>query len=179
MAPYLVSSIFNLFKPKNNSQIKLLKDPNSIKMNDFLLNGGIPVTLYSNMLTFRDSNKSFKLDGDLLETMTNYDFNVSHSNPQHQKLKYELAKELDFIIKQTEQKGNRDKSLIILVKSPTIQDSGISRKILSSDHNEPCERIKILIQEKQVCNLSNIIDGEIITIVDKLLEYKCLSVVRV
>ena len=55
-------------------------------MNDFLINEGIPVTLFSNMITFRDSNKSFKLDGDLLETMTNYDFNVSHSNPKDQKL---------------------------------------------------------------------------------------------
>ena len=53
-------------------------------MKDFLENGGIPVTLYSNMLTFRDSNKFFKLDGDLLQTMTNYDCNVSHSNPKDQ-----------------------------------------------------------------------------------------------
>ena len=35
-------------------------------MNDFMINGGIPVTLVSNMLIFTDSNKSFKLDGDLL-----------------------------------------------------------------------------------------------------------------
>ena len=40
-------------------------------MNDFKINGGIPVTLVSNKLLFRDSKKSFKLDGDLLETMTN------------------------------------------------------------------------------------------------------------
>ena len=63
-----------------------MKDPNSIRMNDFLIVGGIPVSLYSNMLTFRDSNKSFQLDGDLLKTMTQNDFNVSHSHPQDQKL---------------------------------------------------------------------------------------------
>ena len=40
-------------------------------MSDFLMNGGILVTLYSNMLTFRDSKKSFILDGDLLETISN------------------------------------------------------------------------------------------------------------
>ena len=44
------------------------------------------------MLTFGDSNKSFKLDGDLFETMTNYDFNVNHANPQDQKLIYEFGK---------------------------------------------------------------------------------------
>ena len=54
------------------------------------MNGGIPVTLFSKMLTFRDSNNSFKLEGNLLETMTNYDFNVSRSNPKDQKLIYEF-----------------------------------------------------------------------------------------
>ena len=42
------------------------------------------VTIFSNMLIFRDSNKSFKLVGDLLETITNYNFNVSHSDPKDQ-----------------------------------------------------------------------------------------------
>ena len=82
IAPYLASSLVNLFPPENGSQFWLKKDLNPTKMRDFLTNGGIPVTIYSNMLTFRDSNKSFKLDGDLLETMTNYDFNVSLSNPK-------------------------------------------------------------------------------------------------
>ena len=86
IAPSLASSLINLFKPENTSQFKLIKDPYSIRMNDFLINGGIQVSLYRNMLTFRGSNRSFKLDGDLLETMTTYDFNVSHSNPQDQRL---------------------------------------------------------------------------------------------
>ena len=92
IAPHLDSSLVNLFKPENNSQVELITDPNSIRMNDFLINGSIPVSLYSKILTFRDSNKSFKLDVDLLETMTNYGFNVSHSNPQDQKLIYELVR---------------------------------------------------------------------------------------
>ena len=50
-------------------------------MNDSLINGAVPVTLFSKMLIFGDSHKSFKLDGDLLERMTNFNFNVSHSNP--------------------------------------------------------------------------------------------------
>ena len=74
-----------------------------------MINGGIPVSLYSNMLNFRDSNKSFKLDGDLLETMTNYDFNVNHSNPKYQKLVYEFIKKKNFIFKQERRKSNRDK----------------------------------------------------------------------
>ena len=59
------------------------------------------------MLTFRDSKKSFKLDGDLLETMTNYDFNVNHANPQDQKLIYEFGKEMKLDIRQKGRKSNR------------------------------------------------------------------------
>ena len=50
MDPYLASSLVNLFKPENKSQFRLKKDLNSTKMNDFMINGGIPVTLVSNML---------------------------------------------------------------------------------------------------------------------------------
>ena len=145
-------------------------------MKDFLINGGIPVSLYSNMLTFRDSNRSVKLDGSLLETMTNYDFNVNHANPKKRKLKYEFGKEKKIYIKQKGRKSNIDKSMIKLLKSPAIMASGVSKTILlSSDPSELCDRIKLLLQQKQAGNISNIITGKIIAIVDKLLEYNCIS----
>ena len=125
ISPYLASSLVNLFKPENKSQFNLKKDLNSFKMNDFLINYGIPVTLFSNMLIFRDTNKSFKLDGDLSEIMTNYDFNVSYSNPKDQKLFYELAKEKTFIIRQKGRKSERDRTHIKLLKSPAFMASGI------------------------------------------------------
>ena len=50
IAPYLASSLVNLFKPENKSQFRLRKDNNSTKMNDFLIHGNIPVTLFSNMI---------------------------------------------------------------------------------------------------------------------------------
>ena len=65
---FLASSLVNLFKPENKSQFRRKKDLNSTKMKDFLINKGIPVTLVRNLLIFRDSIKSFKLEGDLLET---------------------------------------------------------------------------------------------------------------
>ena len=51
ITPYLASSVINLFKPENKSQFRLKKDLNSTKMNDFPINGGIPVTLFSDMIT--------------------------------------------------------------------------------------------------------------------------------
>ena len=176
IAPTLASSLVNLFKPENKSQFRLKKDLNSTKMNDFMINGGIPVTLVSNMLIFRDSNKSFKLDGDSLESITNYDFNVDHSNHQDRKMIYEFAKEMNFNIKQKGNKSNRDKSIIRLLKSPAIMASGISKTIfLSSDPDELCNRLKLLLQEKHAGNNSDLINEEIVAIVDKLLEYKCIT----
>ena len=175
IAPYLSSSLVNLFKPENKSQFRLKNDLNSTKMNDFLTNEGIPVTLVSNMLIFRDSNKSFKLEGDLLETMTNYDFNVDHSNQQDRKLIYELAKEMIFNIREKGNKSDRDKSIIRLLRSPRIMASGVTTIFLSSDPDELCYRLKLLSQEKQAGNNSDIINDEIVAIVDKLFEYKCIS----
>ena len=54
--------------------------------------------------------------------------------------------------------------------------SGVSKTIfLSSDPDALCDRLKLLLQEKQAGNNSDIINDEIVAIVDKLLEYKCIS----
>ena len=169
--PYLASSLVNLFKPENKSQFRLRKDLISTKVNDFLINDGIPVTLFSNTLIFRESINSFKLDGDLLETMTNYDFNVSLSNPKDRKLIYEFAKEMKYNIRQKGRKSDRGRALIKLLKSPAIMAAGISNIIiLSSDPDELCNRMKLLLQEIQAGNNSDLINQEIVAIVDKLLE---------
>ena len=149
IAPHLASSLVNLFEPEKKSQFRFKKDLNSTKMNDFPINEGLPITLVSKMLVFRDSNESFKLDGDLLETMTNYDFSVSLPNPKDQKLIYEFGKEMNFNIKQKGRKSDRNKFMIKLLKSPAIMASEISNIIiLSSDPDELCHRLKLLLQEK-------------------------------
>ena len=83
---------------------------------------------------------------------------------------------MNFNIKQKGRKSNRDKSMIKLLKSPAIMASGISKtKFLSSDPDELCKRLKLLLQEKHAGNNSDIINEEIVAIVDKLFEYKCIS----
>ena len=51
IAPYLASSLVNFSKPENKSQFRLKNDLNSTKMNDFLINDGKPVTLFSKKIT--------------------------------------------------------------------------------------------------------------------------------
>ena len=176
IASYLASSLVEVFKKDNKSQFRLRKDPDSTKLNDFLIHGKIPVTIFSNMITFRDTDKTFKLEGDLLKVITNHKFNVDHSNQQDRKLIYGFAKEMNYDTKSTGRPSVRHNSMIRLLDQPAIMASGISKTIiLSSDPNELCDRLKLLLQEKHAGNNSDIINDEIFAIVDKLLEYKCIS----
>ena len=176
IAPYLASSLVEVFKFDNKSQFRLRKDPDSTKINDFLIHGKIPVTIFSNMITFRDSKKTFKLEGDLLKVITNYKFNVDHSNQQDQKIICEIAKEMNYDTKSTGRPSIRHESMIRLLDKPAIMASGISKTIfLSSNPNKLCNRLKLFLQEKHGGINSNLIDEEIVAIIDKLLEYKCVS----
>ena len=80
-----------------------------------------------------------------------------------------------FDVNTRSKKSTRDGTLIELLKSPTIMAFGISTLLPSSAPTELCDRLNILLQEKQAENNSVIIKEETIAIVDKLLEYKCIS----
>ena len=52
-----------------------------------------------------------------------------------------------------------------------ISASGVSKTIfLPSDPNELCDRLRLLLQEKQAGNNSNIFNEEIVVIVNNLVE---------
>ena len=130
------------------------------------------------MLTFRDTNKQFELKGDLLEMITNSKFNVDLASLSDKNLMYDFAKEMHFDLKAPGNKSTRDRKLIKLLNSPglMVSASGVSKAIfLSSDPNKLCDRLKLILQEKQAGNNSVIIDQENVAIVDKLLEYKCIT----
>ena len=178
LATYLMSLLSRITNPESSSQFKLVKDPSSNRVNDLKINKTIPITLYGKMLTFRDTNKQFELKGDLLEMITNSKFNVDLASLSDKKLMYDFAKEMHFDPKASGNKSTRDRKLIKLLDSPglMVSASDVSKTIfLSSDPNELCDRLKLLLQERHAGNNSNIIDQEIVAIVDKLLEYKCIT----
>ena len=170
------SSLIEVIKSDNKGQFRLTKDHNSTKTNDFLINENVPLTIFSNMLTFRDTKKVFKIEGDLYKVITDYKFNVDHSNKQNRQIIYEFAKEMKYKLKNKGRPSIRHNSMIRLLNQPPIMASGFSKTIfLSSDPNELCDRLKLLLQEKHAGNNSDIINDEIVSIIDKLLEYKCIS----
>ena len=64
----LLSKITN---PENTGRYKLVKDSSSNRVNDMVMHKTKPVTLYNNLLAFRDISKEFELKGDLLKMITN------------------------------------------------------------------------------------------------------------
>ena len=61
LATYLMSPLSKITNPENFSQFELLKGSNSIRVNGLKINKTIPITLYNNFLTFRDTGKEFEL----------------------------------------------------------------------------------------------------------------------
>ena len=176
LATYLMSPLSKITNPENTTQFKLVKYHKSNRVNDLLMKNKIPITLHGNMLTFRDTNKQFELKGDLLKRITNSKYNVDLASLQDKKLIYDFAKEMNFDTKAVGNKSIRDRTLIKLIKSPAIMASRFSKTIfLSSDPNELCNRLRLLLQEKHADNNSNIINEEIVVIVDNLLEHKCIT----
>ena len=174
LATYLMSSSSKITNPENTSQFISVKDHNSNRVNDSLIHNTIPISLYNKILTFRDTGKEFELKGDLLKMITNKNYNVDLASLSDKKLMFDFAKEIHFDLKAAGNKSSRDRTLIILVKSPglMVSASGVSKTIfLSSNPDELCNRLKLLLQEKQAGNISDIINPEIVSIVDKLLEY--------
>ena len=110
--------------------------------------------------------------------ITNNNYNVDLASLADKKLMYDFAKERNFDLKSVGKKSFRGRTLLKLLKSPglIVSASGVSKTLfLSCDPDELCDRLKLLLQENHAGKKSDIIDDEILAIVDKLIENKCVS----
>ena len=85
ISSYLLSPLSKSTNLENSTQFKLIKDHNSNRVNDLLIENRIPITLHDNLLAFRDTNKQFELKGDLLKMITNKNYNVDHASSSNKK----------------------------------------------------------------------------------------------
>ena len=104
-------------------------------------------------------------------------FNVDRSNQQNREIIREFAKKMKYnTVKNKGRPPVRHKSIMRLLNQPPTTASGFTKTIiLSSNPDELCNRLRLLIQEKHAGNNSDIINKESVAIVDKLIEYKCIS----
>ena len=115
--------------PKNSRQFKLVKDSNSNRVNDLKINKTIPITLYNNLLLFRDTGKEIELKGDLSKMIHNKNYNVDLASLSDKKVLYAFAKEMNFDSKARSNKSTRDRTLIKLLNLPglMVSASGVSK----------------------------------------------------
>ena len=63
-----------------------MKDPQLNTPNDLLLNKSIPVTLNNNLLTFRETDQKFEIQGDLLKMIIYKNYDVELANLSNKKI---------------------------------------------------------------------------------------------
>ena len=136
------------------------------------------------MLTFRQKDKKRELEGELLKTMTNKNCNVDLAKLRDEKLLFEFAREMFFDEEALGNKSTGDKTRNKLPKLPAIKTGSLKSKSISeaktnktrfstSNPNELCDWLNLLLQEKQVGIFSDKTNEEMIAIADNLLDYKC------
>ena len=121
----------------------------------------------------RDTGVVFTLKGDILPMITDYDFNKTHSPDSKQMIIFWV--EIHF---HTHSKANcfRHGNLMKkYFKKRAILASGLKTLFLSENPKKLCSRLRLLLQEEQAGNNSNITNEEIVAIIYKLLEYKCIT----
>ena len=178
IASYSMSLLSEIINPENNSPFKLVKDSNSNIVNDLLIQNTTLVTLYDIMLTFRGTGKVLGLKGDLLKLITNKNYNVDQASLSDKNVTYDFAKEMYFDVKAQNKKSTRNQTYIKMFKLPSVMvsASGVPKtRFFSSDSIELCDRLKLLLQEKQAGKHSDTTNKKIVAIVDIFLEYKCQS----
>ena len=99
IASFLMSPLSKITNPGNTTQFKLVKDSNSNRFNGLLIHNTIPVTLYVNLTTVRDTGKIFVLKGELLKMITKKNYNVDLASLWVKRLLYDFAKEMYFPVK--------------------------------------------------------------------------------
>ena len=126
-------------------------------------------------MTFRDTGKKFELKGDLLKLMTKNKDNKDLAKMSDKNIMYDFGKKIHSDVKAPDKKSDRYRSFIRLPISSAIMASGISTIFLPENSSELSDRRTLLLQENQSRNNSDKINVEIIAIVDKMLENKCIA----
>ena len=98
--------------------------------------------------------------------ITNENFNVDLASLSYEKLIYDFAKGMNLDLKAQGNKSARDRTLLKLLKSRALMASGVTAIFLSENPGDLCNRLSILLQEKNAGNNSNLIHEEIFAIVD-------------
>ena len=153
----------------------MLDDPDRDNWNDYNMTGE-KVSLYDDKLPSRDTGVVLTLNGDILSMITEYDSNKTDSAYAKQ-----LINSLDGMHFDIHAKGKspREKNFIENCYDKRALRFRLLRSHFFSDNPiELCNRMRLIAKEKEAGNNKTIFDNEMVAITDKLLEYKCITVVE-
>ena len=180
----------------HTDQFKLVKDPQKKWINDFLMKKKQKlVTLYVKVSTIHDTDKKLEIEEFFLKMINKKTYIVDLSNLSDILFLFEFAKEMYFQEKASRNKNNRERSFIRLLKSHAILaeflEDKISPKIktqkkvensketktrwLSSNPNELCDSLNLILKEKQAGFNSNKPTEKTIAITGNFMEDNCVS----
>ena len=87
-----MSPLFKIINPEHTSQFKVVRNLTQIGSMIFLIKETIPVTLYDNILTCRNTDKKFQLEGCLLNMTGKNNQIIDLANSSKKNLLFESAK---------------------------------------------------------------------------------------
>ena len=82
IATHFLSPLSEIINPEHTSQFKLVRYPTSNRINNLFIDKTKPVALYNILLTFRETDKKFELQRDLLKMINNKNYGVDLANLQ-------------------------------------------------------------------------------------------------
>ena len=178
----IIKTVSNLLNDKNKSQFSL--EPIMGNPNLFIINPINPqqVLIKNNTLTFLDSGNKYNLnDPDLSYFITDAQLDTQ---PQNVNLIYSFLNDMKYNINYGDKKSKRYYFIKDLINQYIYQQipyqlsqlgSGLNYVFLPSDPDELVDQLKLLYFEKIGGNDNPMLSEQIIAIVDKLLEYECIT----
>ena len=138
------------------------------------------VTIYDNKLGFKNSGKFFILRGFVLKMITVFKFITTDSPDANLILDFLDGIRFDT---HTRSKSLRDRNVIkIYFNKRSPLSSGLEKSettiLFSEEPKESFDRFCLISQEKQAENVTNRLDKEVYAKIDKLLEYKCITLTQ-
>ena len=92
IATYVLLPLSKITNSEHTFQLELVNDQDWNRVNDLLIKKTIPVTLYDNSLTFRDTDRNFELNGHLLKMITNRSYKTDLAESMDRNLLFDFKK---------------------------------------------------------------------------------------
>ena len=168
----IVKTVSNLLNDNNKSQFSL--EPVEGSSNLFTINPTDPqqVLIKGSTMTFPNGNTYYLNDPDLSYFITYTHFD---NLPQNTNIIYSFLNDMKYNINYGDKKSNRYSLIKALFNTYYQEGNGLKFIFLPTDPDELVDQLKLIVLEKVGGNNNPMLSEQIVAIVDKLLEFECIT----